>query len=467
VSSSATGGDGGGKDAASGAGAFGGTASATSFASNSLAGVAASATAVGGIGGFGRNGANSGKGGDATASARGETTGDAHGATATGSATGRGASTVFTGNGSTGANGGNGLSNSTAISFGNSTATANDTAQGGSGSEGQGGTVHGGNGGTANSTASATAGGVAAASATAAATGGAAGARSGTSTLDGRGGNATATANSSGLGQADASATATGGSNVFGSLSGSMNGSALARANSTGASGTAFARAFSGGVLVTSIRADAIAQVGSTVNAEARAAYGSAAPDFSLVAGVEAAAFVTGSPLPADIAVALAGNPNASAAGPVMILGALAAAYPANGSGATKTYTSDLSYSIHPSQLIASTPLRLGFLDPVSSGSGFDTLRLQIFKENVSVFDQTFGSLAAANAFFNDGVLDFGPSTNGVSGSLDLEMLMTYTSHTIGDSFGVDFVTAVPEPGTAILLVAGLGGCIARRRRRS
>jgi hypothetical protein len=246
-----------------------------------------------------------------------------------------------------------------------------------------------------------------------------------------------------------------------------MNGSALARANSTGTSGTAFARAFSGGVLVTSMRADALAQVGSTVQAEARAVYGQPAPDFALASGLQAAAFVTGAPLPGDVAASLAGNPNAGAAGPVVILGAILAAYPANGSGATKTYSADLSYSVDPSQLSAATPLRFAFMDPVSSGNGFDTLRLQIFKENTSVFDQSFGSLAAANTFFNDGVLDFGLSTNGVSGSLDLEILMTYTSHTVGDSFGVDFLTAVPEPGTGGLLLLVAGGFAGARRRRA
>jgi hypothetical protein len=151
----------------------------------------------------------------------------------------------------------------------------------------------------------------------------------------------------------------------------------------------------------------------------------------------------------------------------VIVLGAMLAAYPSNGSGAARTYSADLSYSVDPSRLTAETPLRFAFMDPVSSGNGFDTLRLQIFKENTSVFDQSFGSLAEANAFFDDGVLDFGPSTSGVSGSLDLEILMIYTSHTVGDSFGVDFLTAVPEPGAGSLLLLVLGGFAGVRRRQN
>ncbi len=239
----------------------------------------------------------------------------------------------------------------------------------------------------------------------------------------------------------------------------------MARANSTGTSGTAFASARSGGTVLTSVNADANAQAGSTVNAESRAIYGQSAPDLAMASGLEAAAFLTGAPLSGDVMTAVAGNPNGTAVNSPLALGVLAGGYAADGSGASKTHSATLTFAIDLTQVIPTMPLRFGFLDPVATGIGFDTLRLQIFKESISIFDQSFTSLATATSFFNDNVLNFGAANAGVSGNLDLGMTMTYTSHTIGDSFALDFLVAVPEPGS--LLLSALGGAFLLGLRRA
>jgi hypothetical protein len=122
-----------------------------------------------------------------------------------------------------------------------------------------------------------------------------------------------------------------------------------------------------------------------------------------------------------------------------------------------------ISASSHPRL----NPLRFSFLDPVSTGNGFDGLRLQIFKEFAPVFDQSFTSASAATLFFNDKVLDFGPANAGLSGeTLDLQLIFTYTSDSVGDSYSVDFLTSVPEPSTTLLLAASLGFGLGVRRSR-
>jgi hypothetical protein len=94
-------------------------------------------------------------------------------------------------------------------------------------------------------------------------------------------------------------------------------------------------------------------------------------------------------------------------------------------------------------------------------------LRLQIFKENVSVLDQSFTSLATALSFFDDEVVDLGPANAGVSGPLDLQMSFTYTSDTVGDSFAMSFVgTSIPEPASALLAASGLALVVGFRRSR-
>ncbi|MGB8170927.1 MAG: PEP-CTERM sorting domain-containing protein, partial [Chthoniobacteraceae bacterium] len=330
------------------------------------------------------------------------------------------------------------------------------------------GTGFGGNGGTANSTAVANVSGSSKATAMATASGGSAGARGGTTTTDGSGGNATATANSTSLGQADATASASGGSQVFGSISGSVRGSAVARANSTGTSGTAFATAISGGLVLPSVSSTASAQAGSTVNAESRAIYGQAAPTLAMASGLEAAAFLTGAPLGSDVATAVAGNPNGTAVNAPLALGVLAGGYADDGIGTAKTHTATLNFSIDLTQVNPTMPLRFGFLDPTGTGLGFDNLRLRIFKEFslTASLDQVFTTLASAISFFNDNVVDLGAANSGVTGTLDLKMVMDYTSHTVGDSFGVDFLVAIPEPGTGAMMVLGAGMLAGLRRFR-
>jgi len=86
-----------------------------------------------------------------------------------------------------------------------------------------------------------------------------------------------------------------------------------------------------------------------------------------------------------------------------------------------------------------------------------------------TLLSQSFISVTAANAFFNDQFIDLGawaPLPIG-SGLIDLKISLSVTSNTYGDGYGIDFMLgdpppALPEPSTLALF--SLGGLIFSRR---
>lgn len=81
-------------------------------------------------------------------------------------------------------------------------------------------------------------------------------------------------------------------------------------------------------------------------------------------------------------------------------------------------------------------------LDPTSAASDFTSLHFSIERECVIVADQTFATIAAANTYFNDHALNFGPLKSGVTGTLDLTFLLEMTTLDNGTRYNVNVLVA-------------------------
>lgn len=129
--------------------------------------------------------------------------------------------------------------------------------------------------------------------------------------------------------------------------------------------------------------------------------------------------------------------------------------------------------------------LLLGFVSSTFAGAGFDALDLTISNNGVTLLSQSFATLAAANLFFNDHVVDLGLFGAG-NQHLVINSSMTYAQQGAyafnyvlggGSSFNtsalgvamLDNVSAVPEPSAWLMMSLGMGGMllVARRRRKA
>jgi hypothetical protein len=110
--------------------------------------------------------------------------------------------------------------------------------------------------------------------------------------------------------------------------------------------------------------------------------------------------------------------------------------------------------------------LKVGFLDTDEAGDPFDTLTFKILLGSSTVVNTSFGTLSAAQAYFQDEAVSLG----AFSGSTTVDVQWALTSHTAGDMYDAQFVladvAAVPEPSSVWLLVAGCVCPFALRRRK-
>jgi hypothetical protein len=249
---------------------------------------------------------------------------------------------------------------------------------------------------------------------------------------------------------------------------------ALAEAQSTavGSSGQAqsTARTSLAGVSVqsTAMAPTAFAFVGggtATSNAIAQGGTGQAFAD----PGQTAYAFSTALPNKAYAASLIGGASHVASAllGPrdqvfgTAIVGANTAA---DGGGVSNTYSASSTFDF-----AYGGDLELGLIDNqengFAGGAGFQSMEFTIEANGVEILDTTFRSLAIAESFFRDDVIDLG-STLGTN----FDLTFGYTLVTDGPGgFGFDLAIggAVPEPSTwAMMLVgfAGLGFMGARRK---
>ena len=138
-------------------------------------------------------------------------------------------------------------------------------------------------------------------------------------------------------------------------------------------------------------------------------------------------------------------TPNASTIG----VGAMSAGY--GGTGETLTYeaTADFDFTT-----VRTGKIYLTLLDSVASGIGFDNLELKIDVNSV-ISDHVFTSLANAEAFFADNMLDLGLWAAGPQ-VVDLSYWLTASEPDAG--FGFSYNLAVPEAPTWALMLAGFAG---------
>jgi hypothetical protein len=224
------------------------------------------------------------------------------------------------------------------------------------------------------------------------------------------------------------------------------------------------ASALSGGGITTSLQSQSSAPTSGDTQAFARAGVGNPAFDAGDVAGIESVAYGVGSPAPADIADFFAGNPNsqphfnlagdsiAGATSEVLGLVTLGGAY-ASGATGSRIYTSSATFAIDLSLL--SNPrqdLLVALLDTNVLGVGFDSLTFQIQREGVAppIVNQTFNTVAAANAFLSDNVINLGSNGVGnVSGDLNLVFSLSLTTNDPGAGFSFDLLFGNSTFGSA------------------
>lgn len=480
---SSIGGIGGRKTNALGTASVGGNAvSNTTANSSSGAYVDGSALALAGRGGHGTSGANGGTGGNANAVSQVSTNGANRYARATSTAQGGTGGNVDSAGATAGTGGAAYSLASSSYSLGDSQVLASGVATGGNGgsatigSSGAGGAADanaygsgdvttntftvtanalGGSGATGGASGNGGAGGNAFASATgsnagtgfatfeADAVGGFGGLNGGVGYNSGLGGSASATVHGSSFGTAYLTAYA------FGGLSPGLlvDGSAVARATGKGPAGSAAARAFSGGGAAVEVSTLANAPLASTSISESRAAAISAFPALALADGLQAAAYAVGMPLSSDVTTAVAGNPHAAqmVGGGADVLGMmlLGGSYSFSGAGTSQTYVSSSTFKIDLTQLSSNQDLQLAVLDATKTGTGFDTLRLEVIREGVSVLDTTYADVTSTLGLMNDFVFNLDDIETGIADNmLDVTVRVNVTTDELGAGFQSYFLLA-------------------------
>jgi hypothetical protein len=133
----------------------------------------------------------------------------------------------------------------------------------------------------------------------------------------------------------------------------------------------------------------------------------------------------------------------------------LGANYDSDGGGESDTYSATSTFDF-----AYGGDLELGLIaDQVSGfagGAGFQSMEFTIEANGVEILDTTFRSLAVAESFFHDDVIDLG---SDFGPNFDLTFGYTLVADGPG-GFGFDFALggAVPEPSTWAMMLMGFAG---------
>jgi hypothetical protein len=198
---------------------------------------------------------------------------------------------------------------------------------------------------------------------------------------------------------------------------------ALAQSTAIGSGpggGQVIATSLSGvkGGLVLSLQTLANAQTASVSTKSASSAGPAAMPALSAGAGDAAFAFGGFELTSSSVAAALSSHTDLAASaldGPtaqVFAAGVLGALAPAKVTGAQE-YTSIETLTLNTASSVGH--LFLGMMDDTSSGSGFTDLKFSVTAGDTKLLSEDFTSLAAANAFFSNDVVDLGAVAQSAS----------------------------------------------------
>jgi hypothetical protein len=229
-------------------------------------------------------------------------------------------------------------------------------------------------------------------------------------------------------------------------------GTAVARSTGSAPSGGVQANAGSSGGIINNVRSVVTSSLGGAQAAEARSAVAAAAPAFSLTNGLQGVAYATALPSNADAAQAVTGNPNATAAFDVGGASTILGLVRLGGSGAAQNFFTEVNFNCNTGAF-ANQALKLGLVNPQVTSNGFAQITFQVSKNNNLVVNQSFMTLAAAVAYFNDHVLTLG--TAGSLGSGDL-ILRVFGQRNAGDGFHTEILigTAPISPLSLITAVS-------------
>jgi hypothetical protein len=163
--------------------------------------------------------------------------------------------------------------------------------------------------------------------------------------------------------------------------------------------------------------------------ARARVAVGQGVVQLGELAANQNAAVTTASPRNVDALLTLADNPNVrgtlniggEGSGPrsdILAIATLGGGQSATATASSQTFSASTSFSVDPSKLSSAQDLMLGLLHPQVANAGFDTLRFRVLAGAATLVDQTFDSVAAASAYFDDHLIDLGNNwTDGGTGT--------------------------------------------------
>jgi hypothetical protein len=127
----------------------------------------------------------------------------------------------------------------------------------------------------------------------------------------------------------------------------------------------------------------------------------------------------------------------------------------ADGGGESNTYSASSTFDF-----AYRGDLLLGLIDSqvtgFPSGTGFESMEFTIVADGVEILDTTFRSLAVAESFFRDKVIDLG---SDIGPNIDLTLGYTLVANGSG-GFGVDFAVGgvVPETSTWTMMLIGFAG---------